>query len=188
MAEDPSINPYAPPGTNVDASVEGEIFSEFPRFSTWGVLGLSIVTLSMYFPYWMYTRTAILNRLLPHNPVPGALMGTGAALYVVNMGMAVLDGIYGNLDAVSGVSTILNLVSTIVFLVWVFKFRNRIHQLARAIPGTRGWLGALRTFFLQVLYFQYKLNQLIDAEVEGAATRAVPGATQQAPFGSGRIV
>jgi hypothetical protein len=188
MAESASINPYAPPGTNVDTFAETAVFSEFPRFSTWGVVGLSIVTLSLYFPYWMLTRTAILNRLLPQQAVSGAFMGLATALYVANMGMGVVDSIYGDSDGVASVYVILNLVSTVVFLVWVFKFRNRIVELAHAIPGKRGWLGRVMTFFFQVFYFQYKLNELIDGEGEAARTPGVHGSTPQSPFGSRRII
>jgi hypothetical protein len=43
------------------------------------------------------------------------------------------------------------------------------------------------TFFFQVLYFQYKLNELIDGEGE-AATPGVHGSTPQSSFGSRRII
>ena len=51
---------YRPPSAELLG--EGNL-KEFQRFSTWYVVGLTIITLTFYLPYWLYTRTSILNEL-----------------------------------------------------------------------------------------------------------------------------
>ena len=53
---------YAPPASDLSRIDHADI-SVFERFSTWYVVGLTIVTLSLYLPYWLYTRSISLNAI-----------------------------------------------------------------------------------------------------------------------------
>ena len=167
MSGESAINPYAPPKANVvDVPAEVATIEAFPRFSTWWVLLLAILTFGVYPLYWLYARTKILNRVVPANPIPMGLAVAAVALFLLNLAGGVLDGIYAEQLAI-GVRrtfTAVAWISVVVNLVWVFKFRNRLNERFMSHKGDCYWLGPLLTFFFQVLYLQYKLNQLIDRE------------------------
>ena len=63
----------------------------------------------------------------------------------------------------------------IVNLVCVFSFRDELHDHPTEDCEGSYHLSGLATFFLQVLYLNYKLNQRIDADRTAATTgRLVP--------------
>jgi hypothetical protein len=159
-----AINPYAPPKARLEAWVNPGTVQAFPRFSTWGVLLLDVVTLGIYPLYWLYTRTEILNRTLPSKQIPMGLAVAVVVLFVTNVAASLVHQIYPHHFGVAAASSTINLILTIVDLVWVFKFRNRLNEFFASPKGDRYWLGVLLTFFFGVLYLQYKLNQLIDQE------------------------
>jgi len=176
MTQQFAINPYAPPKANLDAPVEATTVQAFPRFSAWGVFLLSGVTLGVYPVYWLYTRTRILNRLLPSNPIPKGLAFAAVVLLLGNAAGSFLEGIYpGNLG-VRGMSSLIGLAFSIVNLCWVFMFRNRVNEHCVSHKGDRYWLGGVLTFFFQVLYLQYKLNELIDQERTVTSLRPIAAA------------
>ncbi|MBU2709416.1 DUF4234 domain-containing protein, partial [Zooshikella marina] len=59
--------PYAAPTSDLapDTFHEESIY-ELPRFSAWGVFFLTLVTFGLYYYYWMYRRTLIINRVCDH--------------------------------------------------------------------------------------------------------------------------
>ena len=158
------INPYAPPKARVDASLDVTTVQAFPRFSTWGVFLLTFVTVGLYPVYWLYTRTRILNRVLPSNPVPVGLAVAAVIALLASAAASFLNGMYPDHSGVGAMSSVINIVSGIVNLVWVFMFRNRLNQHFVPHEGDRYRLSGVLTFFFTVLYLQYKLNQLIDRE------------------------
>ena len=157
-------NPYATPRAHVaDQLVGSSAIEEFPRFSTWWVLLLSIVTLSIYMPYWMFTRTRVLHRVAPEKPVPSAVIVISLLFFAVNIGFGVLEGVYPNDVMIKLYSQLLSIASGISFVVWVLMFRNRLNALLGVTRESPLWLGAVLAFFFQILYLQYKINQAIDS-------------------------
>ncbi len=81
-------NPYSAPGTNVvtkQVNHNSGFIKQFKRFTTWGVIGLAIITLGVYLYYWMINRTKILNGLLPENRIPMWLPYTAIGLGILNL-------------------------------------------------------------------------------------------------------
>jgi hypothetical protein len=164
MADQFAINPYAPPKANLDAWVTPATVQAFPRFSAWWVLVLGVVTAGIYPFYWLYTRTEILNRMLPSKAIPMGLVVSALMLFVANVAASLVSLVYPDDLGVGALSSVINAVSTIVTLVWVFKFRNRLNERFVSQRGDRYWISGVLTFLFAVLYLQYKLNQLIDRE------------------------
>lgn len=70
---------------------------------------------------------------------------------------------YGLPSDITSIINISDLVASILILVWVFKFRNRfklIHQDKKID------LSPILTFFFQIFYLQYKINQVHDAKAD----------------------
>lgn len=171
-------NPYATPQSPVEAvSHDRSAIAEFPRFTTWGVLLLVIVTFSFYIPYWLLTRTKVLDRVAPENPIPRWLVSAAIALFSLSMVMSVLEGIYPASTDIKISSSLLSLISGVSFVVWAFMFRARLNALLGASSGERFWLGPVMTFFFQVLYLQYKINDAIDHHAELDARPAANSTT-----------
>jgi hypothetical protein len=160
-------NPYAPPQAVVDdvPPNRGSI-TAFTRFTTWGVVGLAVITLSIYVPYWLYTRTKVLDRVAPEKPIPPLLINAAIMLFILSMLFSFLEGAYPT-AGVKLSSSLLGLLSGVSFIVWAFMFRSRLNTLLGASSGDPLWLGPIMTFFFQILYLNYKINQGIDAEAAG---------------------
>ena len=170
-------NPYAPPEARLeDPRGRGTLIAQFPRFSAWWVLLLSVATLALYLGYWLYTRSRLLGKLAPAYSVPPTVVYAGAVIFVGNFAIGfVLALLYPDDRAMELVANVVNIFGQLVFLVWLFWFRNRMNALARA-EGLEGrWLSALLTLFFSAIYLQYKINEAIDAEKDRAA--GAPDAT-----------
>ena len=160
-------NPYAPPQAVVDdVSPNRSSITAFKRFSTWGVVLLAIVTLSIYVPYWLYTRTKVLDRIAPQEPIPRLVINAAITLFIFSMLFSFIEGAYPTFG-VKLSSSLLSLLSGVSFIVWAFMFRSRLNTILGASSGDPLWLGPVMTFFFQILYLNYKINQGIDAEAAG---------------------
>ncbi len=164
MTDQLVINPYAPPKANLDASSDVTTVQAFPRFSTWWVLLLSFATLGAYLVYWLYTRTKILNRLTPANPIPMGFAAAAVIMLLVSAAASVLDGMYPHAIGLRQMSSAISMISGIVNLVWAFMFRHRLNEHFVPREDDRYWLNGVLTFFFTVFYVQCKLNELIDRE------------------------
>ena len=49
-------------------------FEVFPRVSLLHIVVLVLLTIAVYVPYWLYTRSLLINRLLPDRPIPVPFM------------------------------------------------------------------------------------------------------------------
>lgn len=153
-------NPYKTPETElVQKNNNFNLLNSFEKFSTWNVFGLMIITLSLYLLYWIYTRTKILNTLPSVEPIDDAFINTCLALFFVSIGLAVGEVYMGDNAAYILTSQFISMMSNIFLIVWAFKFKNRLNTyLSNHVSGCR-YLGPFMTFFFQVLYLSYKLNE-----------------------------
>lgn len=149
-------NPYAAPNSDVVSEIlESSNIHCFTRFSAWGVFGLSIVTLGIYPIYWMVTRSKIINNNVKE-PISTALINANIAIYAVNFVLSFIAEAVG--PQVVLLSSLISIVYMVVYLIWLFKMRSKIEE----IMGKSGALSGIMTFFFNVLYFQYKINEAID--------------------------
>ncbi len=146
-----------------------EKIKEIKRLSTWAVVAFAMISFGIYTFYWLFSRTKILNSNLPEDdriaswiPIVGIV---SFALYFILSIVPPLFLISTNPELVSilmGVGGVIGLVYFVVFLVWIFKFRSRLNLLSGSTSGEKLWLGGVLTFILNVMYFQWKINQIHD--------------------------
>jgi len=163
MTDKPEIDPYAPPRAPITDPTAGD-YRDFARIGTWWVFVLCFITLGLYAPYWLYTRIKTLNGMLSSSPIPLSLPIAVCVLCAANLATGFLAGIYPDAIGVKVLSTVVQWASIIANLVCVFTLRNRLNEDAGAQRDSPYWVGGVATFFFQVLYLNYKLNQRIDAE------------------------
>jgi len=156
-------NVYSPPESEVTVSAYGNI-NLFNRFSAWYTIILILLTLGLYLPYWLHTRTKILNQIV-HHQISTIFTGAAILLYIVFWVMLMAESAFVEFSIFADVMQyftylpILDMISNVVILVWVFKFRNR---LQKTFSSSDFGIGIIPTFFFQIIYLQYKINQLID--------------------------
>lgn len=170
------INPYKAPDaelTNSNFPQDGN--NKFDRFGTWGVVGLSIITLSFYMVYWIYKRTLVLNRQPGITPIGGAFMIVASALYIISFLFIIPEVVYPQSQDVMLLSQLVSIFSNIFFLVWAFKYKNRLNVVLSNSGIPVKSIGSVMTFFFQVIYLSYKTNEYIDnlnVETQSARTNA----------------
>jgi len=77
MAENVYENLYAPPAAVLVDYPKGRLrILEIPRFPTWSVLALAVLTLSLYVVYLLYSRTQVLNTVMPERRIVPAFFWT----------------------------------------------------------------------------------------------------------------
>ncbi len=140
--------------------MKGENIDHFPVQSVWGMIGLSLVTLTFYFPFWLRKTSRVVNALLPSNPIGTWFFPASIILTALNFGMIIPEILTDDNPTLMAISKLLNRLDTVLVLVWVFKIRNRMHVILEAEKKTPLWFNAFWTFFFQVFYIQFRINTL----------------------------
>ena len=142
--------------------------------STRRLLGLGVITLGVYFGHFIRGRTAILNRHLPlDRGIPGILVWTVLLLGYLNLLSFLADFIFAFSGPIQVASGLADLAWGASVIGWGFAARSRVHCLLSAQHGDDCWFNPLATFFLTPIYFNYKVNVLVDLSTD-AATNVCP--------------
>ncbi len=161
MTED-SENPYKAPDAQLTKTGNDSSILKFSRFSAWGVFGLTIITLGIYPIYWMYTRATIVNSL-HEKKISSALLNSLVVVTILSF--------LSNFISESGMALLLagavvSIVYLVIYLMVLFKIRNRLQDIINRSSKTEHVLGTGFTFFFFTIYLQYKINQCIDGVSE----------------------
>jgi len=131
-------NIYSPPESEVTVRAYGNI-NLFKRFSAWFTIILIVVTLGLYLLYWLHTRTKTLNQIV-HHQISTIFTSAAALLLVASWAILTAELFFEEFPIFPDVMQyftylpILDMISNILVIVW----------------------------FFQIIYLQYKINQLID--------------------------
>jgi hypothetical protein len=167
-------DPYAPPGAIV-ADPAPASYGDFRRISTWWIIPLTIITLGVYPSYWLYSRVKTLNALSTTEAIAEGLPLAGLLLNAGNLIAAFVSVAYPDLIGIPLIALFVKLAFFIVNLVCVFSFRDELHEHPTEYSERSYHLSGLATFFLQVPYLNYKLNQRIDAARTAIRPAAMTG-------------
>ena len=163
-----TTNPYAAPSSNLEPELTAgrlSFINAFKRFTAWGVFGLTLITAGIYIYYWMFTRGKNINtELSDENKISPLLTNSVIATGLIYTVFSYLPSFVDSsaLQVVTLVMMLFMIIYMVVYLTWIFKFRNRLNMLTNAKKGDQLWLGGIMTFFFNVIYFQYKINQIHD--------------------------
>lgn len=167
-ASDTPENAFEAPQANLhDTSLEKPIL-QLERFSAWGVFGLSIITFGIYFVYWLYTRTPKANELSQENKLSMNILYAYLALYVASF-VTSFTATDDNTTLVM-INFVLSMVNFILYILVVFGLRKVLSEVINKGSTEEIKLGGVLTFFFSVIYFQYKINEAIDAQGEQAVS------------------
>jgi len=147
-------------------------FEKFPRVSPLIVALLTIATLGFYVPYWLYTRTRIIDKMYPGKPIPSLLIALCMGGYI--MLLVLVFQMPTDLNAEQMMNTpefgrMMNAAMAInmIQLCWAFLFLQRINVCSGAKQGEAEYgsyfiLVIAHFLIVNVYYLQYKINQIID--------------------------
>lgn len=149
-------------------------YERFPRMELLLVLILTLVTMGTYTYYWLFTRTQILNQLIPEKPISNVFVSLCIAGFIVLLftlfsvpeasSIEELQelGVY---NKVAGMIMVLNGL----LLAWGLLFCQRLNMLSQkenrdALYANYLYLILAHLLIVNTLYLQYKINQLIDSQ------------------------
>lgn len=150
-------NPYEAPKADINVTDGSADILSFDRFSAWGVFGLSIVTLGIYPIYWFYKNTQIINGLHAEK-ISMNLIYALIGLTVITLALGFTED-----PTILMIYAVLNLVYFVVYLIVLFTIRSRLQDIMDRSGGKSLVIGGILTFFFNVIYLQYKINEKIDS-------------------------
>ena len=144
------VNPYQAPSSNVPAP-GGR--AELPKLPVIAMIGLEVITLGFYGPYWFLSRRRTLNRLVPWDELGWFLPVFQVVFMAVSLTAAVVFDVV--LEAPLPIpERTFDLVVGITGLVVSFRVKGMLED---AYPDD-GYSG-LWTFLFREFYLQYKINR-----------------------------
>ena len=155
-------DPYNTPDSTLEVDItDNKQMQSLPRISTWTVFALNMLSLGLYYPYWLYTRSQIINQVFAHK-IPLNLMHTVLGLFLLSLAFSIMSASQpDNLDYKMA-SNLFTLIYSISTLFWAFTLRDRLHKMSHANKQGGYWLNGLLIVLFQMLYLQYKINEYID--------------------------
>lgn len=163
--------------TEPSPTTETTSFQRFPRMMPFLTLLLAIGTLGLYVPYWLYTRTRLLNEMCPQQPIPSLIVALcmGALVMFVVMAFQVVSELppqitLEQLREHPGFIRLMDaaMIVNILQLLWGLLFCHRLNLCAQAHAGNTlyssyFWLSLSHFFIVNIFYLQFTLNRLIDS-------------------------
>ena len=133
----------------------------FPTKHTWALILLSIITYFVYPAHYVKKLTARLNQEPCEAPRISAAL-VWAILIFSYAGLALFIGYLAVEDdhPIAKFSTFADRIGGILFILWAFVARARIHVLLQPRKGSPEWLHGFWTFVFNVFYVNFKLRRL----------------------------
>ena len=156
-------DPYRTPDAPLNRAHDNRDILRFKRFTAWGVLGLSIITLGIYPVYWMVTRAQVINLFHEDRISPVLLY-----LLVIATVFSMATFFLGASETEVIISGVITLVYFTFYLIVLFKIRNRLQEIVNHTSDQRYKINIVLTFFFYTIYLQYKINECIDDLKTGA--------------------
>jgi len=170
-------NPYSAPQSDVSTKeTSAGTLGSIRRIPTFLVIVLYIVTGGIYNIYWMINRSMAVNRLGTPKKVSMLVLTLMFISMIAFMGIyfqtivgAIASGVTSEaqLNAmIMAQAPLLGGLFVVMFvtsMVWLYSFRKVLHQAGGIEKGSPLWLGGIITFFFQIYYLNYKINQISES-------------------------
>jgi hypothetical protein len=134
--------------------------TQFKRQSVWVLLGLTVITATIYWSFWLRRQSRVLNQTLPQQPIPRWFFPISLALTILSIGWAIPEVLTDDAPVVIAIGKLLSKADLIFTIVWIFKVRNRLNLLLETSKSDKTWFGGVWTFLFGIFYVQFKLNRL----------------------------
>jgi len=129
--------------------------------STWGLLGLSIITYGIYYAHYCAKQSRIINRVLERNrQIPVSFTNYFLILSYVSLAFLLGHLLENSNETLALFSKVADWVWTVNLIFWGFYARNRMNEILGVKNNDSRWFHGFWTFIFTPLYFNYKVNVL----------------------------
>jgi hypothetical protein len=133
-------------------------FEKFPPLGLLQLIVFALATLGIYTWWWMYSRSMILNEMLPpERRINAGFMRLCMSGFAATLMLALAAGFQPENIALESTVNILSMALNIMVIAWVLYFRRAANHLLGETP-TPYHLNLFWTLLFQVFYMQYKIN------------------------------
>lgn len=144
-----------------------EILRQLKSQSTWRLFFLSLITLGIYTAHYIKSQTKILNQYFDEkNQISSGFLDSILILAYISVILSIPYFLVEEWHPVLAISDLLDFIWGVLLLVWAFKARNRMNTMLSVTKEQTGWFHGLWTFLFTTLYFNFKINELVEKLVE----------------------
>ena len=138
--------------------------------STWKLLGLGIVTYGVYFAYYAQRQSKEINTAINSDDnISSGFINSMLVMSYVSLALLIPYLFVEEGHPIEGISSLIDMIVSIMLIVWGFKARNRVNTYCGFGAEGGVWFHGLWTFLFTPLYFNYKVNCILESNVEQAA-------------------
>jgi hypothetical protein len=155
-------------------------FELIPRLEPLLVLLFCLLSFGVYVPFWLLSRTLIINRLMPEKPIPinfvAICIASAVIFFYFIFTLPEGHSLKQILEEV-GTGKHSSFVTAAIFynlttLGWGLLFCHRLNIFTHSQPGdglhaNYGMLVINQVLIVNIFYLQYKINQIIDSRRPG---------------------
>ncbi len=147
-----------------------DLIEKLKSQSTWKLIGLGIITYGVYFAYYIQSQSKVINSAINNdsNISPGFISSILVMSYA-SLAMFIAYLFVEEGHPIEGISGLVDIIVGIMLIVWGFKARNRVNAYCELSTKSDIWFHGLWTFLFTLLYFNYKVNCILENNVEQAA-------------------
>ena len=166
-----SDNLYAPPSAPIAAPKQTGLLQQLKWNSTWLLITLGLITHGIYYAHYADRQSRIINRHCPSNPIPLHSLGFLYSISYVSTALFVVSLFFSEGSLVALLSSLSNLIFSIMFIIWGFRAQTRVNQLLGLGADNPQRIKGLWTFLFTPLHFNYKINVLAQAPERPTSTQ-----------------
>lgn len=135
--------------------------------STWRLLGLGLITYGVYFAYYIQKQSKEINAAINSDEnIPSGFINSILAMSYVSLALFIAYMFVEEGHPIEGISSSVDMIVSIMLIVWGFKARNRVNACCELNTESSVWFHGLWTFLFSPLYFNYKVNCILEENVE----------------------
>ncbi len=159
-------------------------FDLLPRQHPLLLILFALLSLGLYVPYWVYTRSTLINRICPEQPIPTnitAMTIAGFVIYLVLMfTLPIEPGAQLDQEYIKALQQTqhyqiwnsIGLAQNILMFFWGFCFCRSLNTITGshkgdALQARPLYLFIVQLFVVNIVYLQYKINQILDSRRPG---------------------
>lgn len=152
----------------MDQTVSETLPSQLRSQTTWKLVLLSIITYGVYAGHYVRGQTARFNGLPSAvDQIPTGLATSILVIAYISLGLLFPSIFLEEGNICDRIGSKIDLVWSILLIVWSFKFRNRMNRSLDSRPGEPRWFSGLWSFLFTPFYINFKLNSLCSWEKSG---------------------
>lgn len=131
------------------------------------MLFLTLITLGLYLPYWIITRSRQIVDLTQGSELAVWLSYFVAVFFCMNYSPLLTKDIWSPLEPYNITLHVFSQLSSVCIIIWTIWLRGRWNEITGASKGGRLWSNLFFAVFFYAFYHQYKINQYLDAIASG---------------------